>query len=404
MERGRGTADSDQPLVSVLMASYRAAEFIGESLDSVLAQSYPHLEVLVADDCSGDGTVEIAQRYAERDPRVVVLPGERNLGAWRNRDRALQRSRGELLTQLDADDLWMPDKIERQVAVMRERPRVGLVYTGLQRFDSATRAKIGEPDRADRDGDVLGELWGVGNFIGALTAMWRREAMSRRGVTHLWAHDEPHLGDDYNLWLLISLDWEVAGIDRTLALYRRHSANLTDTAGLNQHLVYLRLLRHFARDYPEVKRRLGPVRRKRLARELRYAGMFESRRGRRRRALALWVRCLFTRPATALRPQLSAITIARILTRPIQPSFWRARLPVGRPSYRQRSSRSSSRTSRIFLAGTPTTTARGSTSSVTTAPAPTNASSPISTPGQMTAPPPTRQARRRDGASGGPGS
>jgi glycosyltransferase involved in cell wall biosynthesis len=319
-------AGREDPLVSVLMASYEAAGYIGEALESALGQTYPNLEVLVADDCSSDGTAEVAEEYASRHPgRVRVLRGERNLGSWRNRDRALQASRGELLTQLDADDVWMPEKLERQVEVMRSRPEVGLVYTGFERFDSADGGRIGPPVPARIEGRVFERFWTDGNFVNSVTAMWRREAMARRGVTHLWSHGEPHVGDDYNLWLLISLDWEVAAISETLARYRRHESNLTTTGGANPHLIYLNLLRGFVRDYPECKPRIRGARRRRLALERRFAGAFEVRGGRRARGAAMWLRGFAGDPAPVLRPQLSALTMARIATRPIQPSYWRER-------------------------------------------------------------------------------
>lgn len=261
------------------MASYEAADYIGEAIESALGQTYPRVEVIVADDCSGDGTADVAEDYERRYPdRVKVLRGERNLGSWRNRDRALQASRGELLTRLDGDDVWMPEKVAMQVELLRDRPRAGLAYTGFELFDSNTGERIGEPVGATVQGDAFERFWSDGNFVNSLTAMWRREAMARRD------------------------------------------------ACANPHLVYMRLLRNFAGDYPEVRPRLGPIVRRRLASERRLAAAHERRHGRRVRGAALWCGGFVRDPAALLRrPGLRLLTAARVATRPIQPSYRRER-------------------------------------------------------------------------------
>ena len=129
----------DRPLVSVIMAAYNGAEFIGETIESVLAQTYQPIELVVVDDASEDETPEIVASYAERHPgRRTTRTGSERLGPCRRRNDAIDR------LQRPVDRLARPgrplasEKTEREVAVMQARPEVGLVYSGYEAFDSDT--------------------------------------------------------------------------------------------------------------------------------------------------------------------------------------------------------------------------------------------------------------------------
>src|SRR5918994_1896974 len=119
-----------RPLVSVLTATYNGEAFVAETIESVLAQTYPHVEHVLVDDGSTDGTPAILEEYARRHPdRVRVLLRQANAGPTRRRNEAFEASRGELLAWIDHDDLWAPTKLERQVPALEQDPTVGLVYT-----------------------------------------------------------------------------------------------------------------------------------------------------------------------------------------------------------------------------------------------------------------------------------
>jgi glycosyltransferase involved in cell wall biosynthesis len=106
-----------KPLVSILIVAYNAEEWIGETLQSAVAQTWPHKEIIVVNDGSRDGTAEVARRFASNG--VVVMSTE-NQGAAAARNHALRFSKGEYIQWLDADDLLAPDKVERQLAALRE--------------------------------------------------------------------------------------------------------------------------------------------------------------------------------------------------------------------------------------------------------------------------------------------
>ena len=104
------------PLVSVILPAYNAAAHLRRAVDSALGQTMSDLEIVIVDDASTDATLEIAGRIAARDPRVRVLHNERNSGPSVSRNRAIAAARGEWIAILDADDSWLPERLERMLA------------------------------------------------------------------------------------------------------------------------------------------------------------------------------------------------------------------------------------------------------------------------------------------------
>ena len=105
-------------LVSIIMPSWNTARFIRESIDSVRNQTYTNWELLIVDDCSTDNTDEIVASYS--DERIRYFKNKKNSGAALTRNRALREARGEWIAVLDSDDLWTPEKLERQLQFMKE--------------------------------------------------------------------------------------------------------------------------------------------------------------------------------------------------------------------------------------------------------------------------------------------
>lgn len=277
-----------RPLVSVIMPTYNAAAFIAESIESVLAQTYDPIELVVVDDASDDATPEIVQRYTRRYPdRVRFRRAAERAGPCRRRNDAIDLAEGSLIAWLDHDDLWEPDKTRREVEVLQAHPEVGLVYSGYEAFDSETREPVPWRDRdSEAEGDALIPLFVRGCFVGSLTALFRREVLTRRQLR--LREVDFSFGDDYFLWLVLSLDWQVVRIDEVLAYYRLHSENESKRLGeTNFHLRRVALLREFLEQYPEAAPRLGKWRRRGIARHFLSAAHFESRRSRLRSGVAV---------------------------------------------------------------------------------------------------------------------
>ena len=314
--RARREPTSD-PLVSVVMAAYNGARHIGDAIGSVLAQTHRRLELIIVDDCSTDATAEIVQSFANVEPnRVVLIRQPVNAGPCRARRVGFARARGEFLCWIDQDDLWLPTKLEEQLAVMRESARVGLIYTYFDAFDDDSGRTIAWPDgRRDHEGDVLGPLIVEGCFIGSITAMIRRAALETRGL-HIRTTDFS-IGDDYHLWLGIALDWQVARIPRVLARYRRHAANESmRLAEQNVDLWRVHLLREFLDEHPDAERRLGWRVRTAFARHYLLAARHACRHRRLVDALELGGRSVAADPLMPLRRARGALARRRFSRAP----------------------------------------------------------------------------------------
>jgi glycosyltransferase involved in cell wall biosynthesis len=291
-----------EPLVSVLMPTYNGERFVAEAIETVLAQSYERTELLVVDDASSDATAEVVEGYARRYPERIRLSRKADRrGPCRRRNDALDLSRGSILAWLDQDDLWLPEKIERQVAMFAARPDVGLVYTGYEAFDSDSGQTVEWRDESiEAVGDVLAPLFFEGCFIASVTAAFRREVLDRRDLR--LREKDFSFGDDYFLWLTIALDWQVVRIDDVLARYRRHPENETEQiAQTNFHLRRIDLLHEFLDEFPEAKERLGPWRRRGLRNHAVSAAGFEYRNRRHRAAASHLLRALGTDPVGTVR-------------------------------------------------------------------------------------------------------
>lgn len=129
-------------LVSVITPAYKAASYIGETIESVLAQTYPHWELLIADDCSPDNTSEVVQEFCARDSRIRLINMAQNGGPAAARNAAISEAQGRWLAFLDSDDLWLPTKLEKSIKHSLEN-NAAIVFTAFRRI-SADGKQIGD--------------------------------------------------------------------------------------------------------------------------------------------------------------------------------------------------------------------------------------------------------------------
>ncbi|WP_017179292.1 glycosyltransferase family 2 protein [Actinomyces timonensis] len=122
------------PLVSVIVPSFNSQDHVAETIRSVLAQTMADLEIIAVDDASTDSTADVLAGLAAQDPRVTVLVQGENQGVARARNRGLEAARGRYIAYLDSDDLWVPTKLERQLAFMR-RTRAGACITSYETIE-----------------------------------------------------------------------------------------------------------------------------------------------------------------------------------------------------------------------------------------------------------------------------
>lgn len=108
------------PLISIITPSYNSTAFIKETIESVLAQSYSHWEMIIVDDQSKDDSVHLIKQYVEGDPRIQLICLTENVGAAEARNIAIRRAKGDYIAFLDSDDVWLPTKLEEQVTFMQK--------------------------------------------------------------------------------------------------------------------------------------------------------------------------------------------------------------------------------------------------------------------------------------------
>lgn len=213
--RGRESA----ALVSVVIPNHNYGRFVGAAVDSVLAQTYPSVEVVVIDNGSTDDSLDVLAGYADRC--TILSQAEPSQAVARN--RGILHSRGEYVAFLDADDVWLPTKLERQMAILAARDTVTLVYCGLWLTDERLN-RTGEARAAFR-GQVLDALTRYpGRAIiegGESTAVVPRSALVKAGVFD----PELSISAGWDLWRRIACYGDVDYVDEPLVLYRDHGDN-----------------------------------------------------------------------------------------------------------------------------------------------------------------------------------
>lgn len=216
------------PLVSVAVVTYNQCEFLRECLESILAQDYPNLEIVVADDGSTDGTPEMLQQYASiHTGRFVLKLAERNRGITSNQNLALSACTGKYISWMAGDDLMLPGKIRKQVNFLEARPELSICYHDLDIFDSATGRTIKRYSDIDppRNGDVR-TLIRYGAFNGAVSNMVRASSQPPGGFD-----DRVLTASDWLYW--VECLWgggKIGYIDEVLGRHRRHDNNVTSAS------------------------------------------------------------------------------------------------------------------------------------------------------------------------------
>lgn len=205
-------------LVSIIMPSYNCEQFVEESVCSVQAQTYQNWEIIFVDDCSTDGTLKLVKELAERDSRIKVFQNEFQCGAAVTRNIAYQKAKGRWIAFLDSDDLWEPEKLERQIAFM-EQYEYAFTYTNYQEIDERSRARgifLTGPSHISK--------WGMYAFCwpGCLTVMWDAEKIGMIQISDLGKNN------DYALWLKVIRKADCFLLDECLARYRRRSGSISN--------------------------------------------------------------------------------------------------------------------------------------------------------------------------------
>lgn len=221
---------SSMPLVSVIIPTYNRAYIVGEAIDSVLSQTYPHVEVFVVDDGSSDNTTEVLRSFGRR----IQVVRQQNAGPAAARNRALEAAQGEIITFLDSDDLWLPHYLGRQISVLH---RAGnLVPCSLC---NAWIETPGEKRVTSFDVALMFPPWDEGiwlnvpEVVATRPVMFNQMAAIRRSSLQAVGGFNPamHFWEDFDLEFRLSLRGPWAFIREPLVIYRRNTpGSLADEA------------------------------------------------------------------------------------------------------------------------------------------------------------------------------
>ena len=210
------------PLVSIVMPAYNAAWSISRSIDSVLTQSYSEFELLIVDDCSKDNTLEIVRQYAQRDSRIRVIVCGENRGVAAVRNEGIAQAKGTYIALLDSDDVWLPDKLQRQMQLLKDTG-AEIAYCSYDFIDEKD-APVLKPFLVPESTNYRKMLYS--SVISCSTAVVEAKLMKQHPFRSQWYHE------DYVLWMeLLKIPVKAVGVQEVLAHYRQVEGSRSNHKG-----------------------------------------------------------------------------------------------------------------------------------------------------------------------------
>lgn len=220
-------------LVSIITPTYNCAAFIAQTIKSVLAQTYPYWEMIIVDDCSTDITCEIVKRYLRSEKRISMVRVDENIGAAMARMKAMSMAKGRWMAFLDSDDLWMPRKLERQLAFMVEND-YHFTYTQYTETNEHTHdlgRLVTGPSRITRKG-MYRYCW-----PGCLTVMYDAEYVGPIQIPDI------RKNNDYAMWLQVIKKSDCFLLPEPLSRYRQRQGSISSQSVLSLIEWHFRLFR-----------------------------------------------------------------------------------------------------------------------------------------------------------------
>ena len=209
------------PAISVIMPVYNGERFLAEAIDSILAQTFSDFEFIIVDDGSTDGTARIIRDYAGRDRRIRPLHHETNRGQSSALNTGIAAARGEFIAGMDADDISLPERLQKQIDYLRGHSHIGALGVFAREIDA--------------DGQFIREVafpqshaWIIINMLFGSTSVGGSLAMLRRDeLQTIGGYNASALANDWELWTRLAERTRFANLPETLYLYRKHEASIT---------------------------------------------------------------------------------------------------------------------------------------------------------------------------------
>jgi len=227
------------PKVSVVIPTYNAAQYIGETVESVLNQSYKEYEIVVVNDGSTDNTEQVLQKYGNRIRYIKQTNG----GEGAARNRGIREAHGEWVAFLDADDLWLPHKLKVQMEFAAQHPDVDLIYGDASSFDiNGVLTKSMFKERRPYEGYVINNLL-VENFVPVLSVIVRKKCLEKSG---LFKEGMKHC-TDYEMWLRCAKFFKFGYVNEVIVSYRIHEKGISQNIE-EMHKAHLSILNTALKD------------------------------------------------------------------------------------------------------------------------------------------------------------
>ncbi|WP_051885670.1 glycosyltransferase family 2 protein [Flavobacterium hydatis] len=208
------------PKISVIMPVYNAESFLKESIESILNQTYTDFELLILNDKSTDNSLEVIKQCQQKDSRIVIIDKKINVGPANLRNEGMQIAKGDFIALMDADDIALPTRFEKQVEVLKNNPEIGVCGTWFTFFGSKKNKVIRHGE--DHDHIKISFLHSCG--IGNPTVMLKKEALSGLEFNNDYVPVE-----DYDLWSRLLPKTKFHNIQESLLNYRLHNNNISKT-------------------------------------------------------------------------------------------------------------------------------------------------------------------------------
>lgn len=230
----------NKSLVSVITPAYNAEKFIAQTIESILGQTFTDFEFIILNDKSTDNTLKIIQEYAQKDSRIVVIDNEKNLGIAGNRNEGIKRARGKYIIWQDADDISLPERIEKQFQYMEEHPKVGIMGGFLEMFDESG---IRGTRKYDADDENLRKKIFLFSPVAQPASIVRKKALDEVGEYDL----KYPPAEDIDMSFRIGMKYTFANLQEIVIRYREHPNSATFTKLKKIELSTLEIRRKYAK-------------------------------------------------------------------------------------------------------------------------------------------------------------
>jgi glycosyltransferase involved in cell wall biosynthesis len=210
----------ENPKVSVIMNCLNCEKYLKEAIDSVYAQTYGDWEIIFWDNTSTDGSAEIAKSY---DGHLRYFRGEETIPLGAARNKALEQARGEFIAFLDCDDLWVPEKLGKQIPLFEGDSDLGLVFSDAIYFSDKGRRFQLYGRKKPPSGRIFRDLL-KHYFLCLGTVVLRKDALMKIGE---WFDERFTVAEEADVFMRVAYEWKCDCVDEPLMMYRMHENNLT---------------------------------------------------------------------------------------------------------------------------------------------------------------------------------